>query len=253
MPRKSRKSSKSNFYHVIVQGINKNYIFEKREDKEKYRNLIKKKLEESNIVLLAYCIMGNHTHFLIYSEKSEYLSKYMQRLNTTYSQFYNRKNKRVGYVFKDRYNSQEILNIKHLYNCLRYIHNNPVKAGIVINEEEYEYSSYNEFIVKRCIINDESINLLFGTLTNYKEFFDLIHNNASENDNDFIDVKEKNIEDFIFQTEKKYNKSIRDIIKNKEILKKIIKEARVQTNVTIRELAEILDVSKSTVGKYSKY
>ncbi len=253
MPRKSRKSSKSNFYHVIVQGINKNYIFEKREDKEKYRNLIKKKLEESNIVVLAYCIMGNHTHFLIYSEKSEYLSKYMQRLNTTYSQFYNRKNKRVGYVFKDRYNSQEILNIKHLYNCLRYIHNNPVKAGIVINEEEYEYSSYNEFIVKRCIINDESINLLFGTLTNYKEFFDLIHNNASENDNDFIDVKEKNIEDFIFQTEKKYNKSIRDIIKNKEILKKIIKEARVQTNVTIRELAEILDVSKSTVGKYSKY
>lgn len=253
MPRKSRKSSKSNFYHVIVQGINKNYIFEKREDKEKYRNLIKKKLEESNIVVLAYCIMGNHTHFLIYSEKSEYLSKYMQRLNTTYSQFYNRKNKRVGYVFKDRYNSQEILNIKHLYNCLRYIHNNPVKAGIVINEEEYEYSSYNEFIVKRCIINDESIKLLFGTLTNYKEFFDLIHNNASENDNDFIDVKEKNIEDFIFQTEKKYNKSIRDIIKNKEILKKIIKEARVQTNVTIRELAEILDVSKSTVGKYSKY
>ena len=115
MPRKSRKSSKSNFYHVIVQGINKNYIFEKREDKEKYRNLIKKKLEESNIVVLAYCIMGNHTHFLIYSEKSEYLSKYMQRLNTTYSQFYNRKNKRVGYVFKDRYNSQEILNIKHLY------------------------------------------------------------------------------------------------------------------------------------------
>ena len=253
MPRKSRKSSKSNFYHVIVQGINKNYIFEKREDKEKYRNLIKKKLEESNIVVLAYCIMGNHTHFLIYSEKSEYLSKYMQRLNTTYSQFYNRKNKRVGYVFKDRYNSQEILNIKHLYNCLRYIHNNPVKAGIVINEEEYEYSSYNEFIVKRCIINDESINLLFGTLTNYKEFFDLIHNNASENDNDFIDVKEKNIEDFIFQTEKKYNKSIRDIIKNKEILKKIIKEARLRTNVTIRELAEILDVSKSTVGKYSKY
>ena len=56
--------------------------------------------------------MGNDAHFLIYSEKSEYVSKYMQRVNTTYSQFYNRRNKRVGYVFRDRYCSQDILSKK---------------------------------------------------------------------------------------------------------------------------------------------
>ncbi len=252
MPRISRKYSQSNFYHVMVQGINKEYIFRKKEYAEKYRELIKNKLEGSNIIVLAYCIMGNHTHFLIYSEKSEYLSKYMQKLNTTYSQFYNKENKRVGYVFRDRYNSQDILNIKHLYNCLKYIHNNPVNANICANMEEYEYSSYNEFMGKRYIINNEAIKLLFGTLTNYKDTFKAMHTLINENEHEFIDVKEKNIEDFIAETENKYNKNIREIIKDKKVLRKIIKEARIQTNVKITELAEILDISKSTVGKYSK-
>ena len=76
---------------------------------EKYKKMITDKLENSNIMILAYCIMNNHCHFLMYSEKIEYLSKYMQRLNTSYSQFYNKITKRVGYVFRNRYYSQDIL------------------------------------------------------------------------------------------------------------------------------------------------
>lgn len=171
MPRIARKNSNSNFYHIIVQGINKEYVFNKSEFIEKYQQIILEKKEKSNITILAYCIMNNHAHFLIFSEKIEYLSKFMQRVNTSYSQYYNKINKRVGYVFRDRYYSQDILNQKHLYSCIKYIHNNPVKAHICNYMNQYKYSSYNEFLGKKIIINDESIRLLFGKTNEYKKIF----------------------------------------------------------------------------------
>lgn len=251
MPRVARKDSQSSYYHIIVQGVEQKYIFGKNEYIEEYKRIILRKLEESNIKVLAYCIMGNHAHFLLYSEKCEYVSKYMQRVNTTYSQFHNRTNKRVGFVFRDRYYSQDILSKKQLHNCLKYIHNNPVKAGIVRNSGEYRYSSYNEFIKEKFIITDESIELLFGT-KDYKEQFDLIHRMYDENEEDFLDIKEQDITQYIKTIEKKYKGRINELIKEKELLQKIIKEARKETCTTIEELARTLNLSKSTIWRYMK-
>ena len=78
MPRIARKDSKSSFYHVMVQGINKEYIFDTDFNIKKYIELIVSKIYRSNIEILAYCIMNNHAHFLIYCEKIEELSKFMQ-------------------------------------------------------------------------------------------------------------------------------------------------------------------------------
>lgn len=253
MPRIARKSSQSCYYHVIVQGINKEYIFGKKLYIEKYKEIILKRLENSKVTILAYCIMNNHAHFLIYTEESKYLSKYMQRVNTTYSQFYNKINKRVGYVFRDRYFSQNILSEKQLYNCLKYIHNNPVKAGISTTMGEYKYSSYNEFFGRKEIIDNEGIKLLFGSIDKFKNEFYWLHNiNNSYNTDEFYDIKEKEIYEFISEIERKYKKKAIDIKTDKELLKKILKEARKQTNVTIVELADIFDISKSTVGNYIK-
>lgn len=253
MPRIARKESRSKFYHVMVQGINKEYIFNKEEDMEKYQSLVKKKLENANITILAYCIMNNHVHFLIYCEDEIYLSKYMQRLNTSYGRFYNKKNERVGYVFRDRFRSQDILDERQLYNCLRYIHNNPVKAGMVKDISEYKYSSYNEFLEEKDIITDESIKILFGNNNDYKIQFKLIHNSCEDED-DFIDEDEKvqDISCFIREFEKKYNRKIEEISKDRDLLKIAIKDARQKTDVTIVELAEKLNISKSTVGRYAK-
>ena len=68
MPRIARNSFCTSFFHVIVQGINKEYIFDKKEYIEKYLELIGKYNKEYNIEILAYCIMNNHAHLLIYSE-----------------------------------------------------------------------------------------------------------------------------------------------------------------------------------------
>ena len=110
----------------MVQGINREYIFKDNQTKEVYISILKNKKEEYSVEIIAYCIMNNHAHFLIFSENVNYLSKFMQRVNTSYARFYNKENNRVGYVFRDRYNSQPIYNHTQLYNCIKYIHNNPI-------------------------------------------------------------------------------------------------------------------------------
>lgn len=249
MPRVAREYYKSKFKHIIVQGINKEAIFKNDRYIEKYKEIILKKLQDNNVLILAYCIMNNHTHFLIYSESNKDVSKYMQRVNGTYSQFYNRVNDRVGYVFRDRYYSQDILSQNQLCNCLQYIHNNPVKAKLCKNMNQYKYSSYNEFLYEKEIINDKGIELLFGTTKGYEEDFIEIHK-CKNYEEDIIDVKEKNIQEFIIEIDKIYD--IKTIKYNKKLLEEVIKKARKETKVKVVELAEILGVGKNTISKYSR-
>lgn len=256
MPRIARRYSESNYKHIIVQGINKEYIFNKNFYIKKYKEIMAEKLEQSQIDILSYCIMTNHAHFLMHSLKNESFSKYMQKVNTAYSNFYNKVNDRVGYVFRDRYYSQDILSEKQLYNCLRYIHNNPVKANISKTMDSYEFSSYNEFFGKRELISANATELLFGIKENYKEIFNEIHqtNNFvyNEYENEFYDIKEEKISEFMMKIQEEYKISVDKIKKNKELLKNVIKEARKVTDVSLVELAKILGISKSTVSNYDR-
>ena len=98
--------------------------------------------EKYNIEIIAYCIMNNHAHMLIKCALIKNLSEYMHALNTRYGCYYNKKYKRVGYVFRDRYKAEGIYTDSHLYSCKKYIYDNPVKAGLCNKPEEYLYSNY---------------------------------------------------------------------------------------------------------------
>ncbi len=248
MTRKARKDSISCFYHVMVQGIKKEAIFNKNKFMLAYKYIIKQKLKDSNINILAYCIMNNHAHFLIYSEKSAFLSKFMHRINSAYSNYYNKENERVGFVFRDRYLSEDITSLKQLFNCLVYIHRNPIAAGIVKDYEDYTFSSYNEFLGKKEIINNEGVKLLFGNEINYIEQFKYFH--ETYNDKKFLELKEKtkDITSLLKNIEKQYGKPIEDIVVHNEELRKIVKIVRSETDITLRELASILKISKTKLG-----
>ena len=250
MPRKSRNESHLNFYHVMVQGINKEFIFKDDNHISIYKNIISKYLKDSNITVLAYCIMNNHAHFLFHCEKIQDLSKFMQKSNLSYSHFYNKLNNRIGFVFRDRYRSQAILNKKQLYTCLHYIHNNPVKAKIVNHMSSYKYSSYNEFFQKKELLTSRSIKLLFGEIKNYYQIFESIHRSSITDT--FIDIKDTNITDYIHEFEITENVQIKDIHKDSKLIKKFIRQARSETEVTIKNLSEILNISKSEVGRIIK-
>ena len=144
MPRFPRNYLKTSFFHVMSQGINKNFIFEDSIDIKFYIKNMYEIKDKYNVKIIAYCIMNNHVHMLLETAGVENLSKYMHCLNTRFGQYYNKKYKRVGYVFRDRYKAEGIYSEKQLYNCVKYIYDNPVKAEICKKPEEYEFSNYKK-------------------------------------------------------------------------------------------------------------
>ena len=157
MPRMARKIIETPYCHIIVQGINKEYIFKEINLKKAYIKIIKRNLIDEKIKIISYCVIDNHAHFLIYTENINYLTKFMQKTNTSYAKLYNKIYNRVGYVFRDRYFSQMILNETQLYNCISYIHYNPVMANLVAKLEDYGYSSYREYIGNKKILITEEV------------------------------------------------------------------------------------------------
>ena len=143
------------FYYLIYLLILKNFQHTKNEYKEKYILLVNIVIKESaDINLIAYCIMDNHAHFLIYAEQINKVEKLMRKVNTSYAIFYNFHEEREGYVFSSRYHSQLIENEIHLLACINYIHNNPVEAGLTDRMKKYKYSFYRLFF---CKVSNKSI------------------------------------------------------------------------------------------------
>lgn len=248
MPRLARKYLESCFCHVITQGINREYIFKGENLKEAYKRLIKKNLEDTNIKILAYCIMDNHAHILMHTEKIENMTTFMRKTNTSYGMLYNKINGRVGYVFRDRYYTQMIKNEEQLLNCLVYIHNNPIKANIVKRKNEYKYSSYNEYLGKKELLTDDGIKLVFGSAKKYEDTFQMIHKN--DNILDIMDIREneesgKIIEKYLG----KQCKNIDDIINDKERFSELLLELRFKSGKSLREMSKIFGINKDKLNK----
>ena len=221
MSRIPRNYIKTSFFHVITQGINKSYIFERAEDIKYYIKIMYQLTLEQKIKIIGYCIMSNHAHMLIETEEINELSKYMQRLNTKYGKYYNKKYNRVGYVFRDRYRAQGIYTEKYLYNCLRYIYNNPVKAEICKNAEDYPYSNYKK---------------IDGEL---------------DEDYTFIDIEDddKNIGEIIKKFLKENEMELTDLKREKRKLKELVIILKKQYNISLRNIAKELHMGRETIRK----
>ena len=144
MPRKPRIHYPGAVYHVIARGNNRENIFNKEPDKEKYLNLLIKYKEKHDFYLYAYAFMDNHLHLLI-EVKDVPLSTIMQALQVSYTQYFNKKYDRVGHVFQQRYKAILCRKDKYLLTLIRYIHENPVKAGLS-HTLEYKWSSHKDYI-----------------------------------------------------------------------------------------------------------
>lgn len=235
------------FFHIMVQGLNKEYIFDKHYYKEKYINLIKKYKEKYEILLIAYCVMGNHAHLLIYTENTNDLSMFMQNVNSKFAIYYNKYIGRVGYVFRGRFNWQYINNEVYLLRCLRYIHMNPVKANMVEKEEDYSYSTYNDYLNKTGIVNDIVISKMFGSVEGYIEKF----LNISDKEIEIMDIDRENVNLKIAIDEFLQNNNIKmDIIKtDKQMLEKLCIETILNKKYRQARVSELLGISKSKISK----
>lgn len=145
MPRTAREKSSTGIYHIILRGINRQVIFEEPQDHQKYLETLKKCQEESGYKVYAYCLMSNHIHLLI-QEGAEDLGIAFRRIGASFVYWYNRKYSRCGHLFQDRYRSQAVETDGYFLTALRYIHQNPLQAGMVSSVADYRWSSYMEYM-----------------------------------------------------------------------------------------------------------
>jgi len=144
MARKPRIHFEGALYHVIVRGNNREFIFKDDNWKQKYLETIKRYKYKYGFKLYAYVLMDNHAHMLIEVNNAP-LSKIMQCIQQVFTQTYNRKANRTGHVFEQRYKAILCEKDQYLLMLIRYIHQNPLRAGIN-NGLNYNWSSYIEYL-----------------------------------------------------------------------------------------------------------
>ncbi len=156
MPRSARMKSKTGIYHVMLRGINRQDIFEDEEDYMKMlsclEGLVERRDEKGQLqpplcTIYAYCLMSNHIHLLV-RERDNNLSEIVKRIGVVYAYYFNKKYGRYGHLFQDRFKSESVETSAYFLTLLRYIHQNPLKAGISNSVEDYPWSSWREYLSK---------------------------------------------------------------------------------------------------------
>ncbi|WP_373000589.1 REP-associated tyrosine transposase, partial [Lutispora sp.] len=253
MPRFRRKLSKSRIYHVMVRGNERKDLFLDNDDREKFIDILYKKKTENEYDLYAYCLMSNHVHLLI-RECSNEIARIMKRINTSYACYFNKKYDRIGHVFQDRYKSEVIESERHLLAAVRYIHNNPVKAGLVRSASQYKWSSYNIYADLESHSKTVDKDMVLGIFTENKqrakELF--IEFSKQETDDTFIDYTEDKDMDFTLLNRKETEAYLDNLLVERNLKKEnlrginpsmrseIIKELRSKSALSIREMAGVL-------------
>jgi len=155
MPRTARVKSESNIY-VMLRGINRQILFQDDENCEKYLRCMEECKAISGFILHAYCLMGNHLHLLI-QEKQEPLGQIFKRIGVRYVYWYNWKYKRTGHLFQDRFKSEPVDSDAYFLVVLRYVFQNPVKAGLSKSPADYPWSSYGSIGKKSSLVEDSKV------------------------------------------------------------------------------------------------
>jgi len=179
MTRNARVESATGIYHVMMRGINKQDIFEFWEDYERFKNSMHAAKEKSNIKLFGYCLMSNHIHAIV-GTGSEPIGTTFKRLGVSYAIWFNHKYKRQGTLFQDRFRSEPIEDDTYLLSALRYIHQNPISAGLCSQVKDYRWSSFADYqgIGDGLTDTDEVLEMFSENVGNRIELF----TNFMEND-----------------------------------------------------------------------
>jgi REP element-mobilizing transposase RayT len=189
MPRYARKKSDIGIFHIMLRGINKQTIFEDDEDRRRFMETIERFKAVSKYEIYGYCLMSNHVHLLL-KETEEAISTAIKRICSSYVYWYNWKYERCGHLFQERYKSEIVENDAYLLTVLRYIHQNPVKAGISKSTQDYKWSSYNEYI-KEPTITDIEFILEILSANREKALVLFIEHTIEQNDDKCLDYEEK--------------------------------------------------------------
>lgn len=167
MPRKARLLVCGAFHHIMARGIDGRDIFTDAVDREKFLSLLGEGIQRHGHRLYGWALLSNHYHLLLKTSDSP-LSEMMARVQSTYARYFNARFQRHGYLFQDRYRSIVTQDQNYVEELLRYIHLNPLRAGICKNLEqldEYPWCGHGILVGTRqwSIQETDKVLLRFGT------------------------------------------------------------------------------------------
>ncbi len=255
MPRKARVKSVTGIYHVILRGTDRQQIFADDEDYVNMLEIIKEYKDLTGVEVYAYCLMGNHIHLMI-KEKTTEISQFIKRIGTKFVYWYNVKYQRTGHLFQDRFRSEAIESNEQFISVIRYIHQNPKKAGIVRKMSDYPYSSYREYLAaikgQSTLIIDS--DFVFDIIP--KDLF--IETNELEAADKCLEVK---TESKVRLTDQEASRIIEKITNCKNLVefqkldsdkqRKYINKLY-SKSLSIRQISRLCGVSKGMIEKYLK-
>ncbi|NLD48980.1 MAG: transposase [Clostridiaceae bacterium] len=264
MPRRARLLSESGIYHIMVRGNEKKEIFVDDEDRARSLEIIMDKAYQEEVQILSYCLMSNHIHLLV-MQKNAQIGRFMKRVEVSYAYYFNKKHGRIGHLFQDRYKSETIDSNEHLLAAVRYIHKNPVKAGIVKSEGDYEWSSFNAYTRDNTLLPSVNIEYILGMFAKerkraiklFKEFSGL------EGNEDFMDVgidgekdnreikgvmASRKVVDEILTSRGLKLEHLR-LKQYNEIRNEIISLLKRKSDLSIRQIAELLEINRGVIQR----
>ncbi len=173
MPYRGDLFTQGQYYHLYNRGAGKGKIFANEGNYLYLLRLIKEYALKYGVAVIAYCLMPNHYHFLLRQETDEPLSKFMQVLFNAYVQALNIQHGRTGTLFEGRFKHKRVDDKwEYLMVLCRYIHRNPVKAGLVAKPEDWAYSNYREWIGLRngVLVDRDFVKTHFSSAEEYVRF-----------------------------------------------------------------------------------
>lgn len=247
-----REKSASGIYHVMLRGINRQTIFEDDEDRETFIGTVNTFQGDSNYKVYAYCLMDNHVHLLIH-ELDDSISTAIKRIAARYVYWFNRKYGRCGHLFQGRFKSEVVEDDRYFLTVLRYIHQNPLRAGLARDMDPCQWTSYGEYIVKgRQPVVDIDMGLgLFSAhrgraIKAYIEFHHEAHNDKCMDYADFIRLTDKEV-----RAEMANLGYTATALQHMSLLSRnlALHELKGLPGVSIRQLARITGISKSVIDR----
>lgn len=235
----------------MLRGVNRQTIFEDEEDKQQFIETLGRFKSGNKYELYGYCLMDNHVHLLL-KEKDDRVSVLIKRISSSYVYWYNMKYHRCGHLFQERFRSENVENTAYFRTVLRYIHQNPLKAGLVTNVFDSKWTSIHEFIEGKNIVDTEFPLLLFSKDRNraiylFIEYMQQVNNDQCLDDIVFIRLSDNEVRTHMKEWGISHTSQLQNM--DKENRNAILARLKKIEGVTLRQLARITGISKSVIQR----
>jgi putative transposase len=159
-------------YHIYNRGANRQVIFRCNDNYLFLLKRMKQSAVEFEITMIAYCLMPNHYHFVLRQEGEKSISAFVQAIFNSYTKAFNKMYERAGTLFEERFRAIAIEKFDYLLHLCRYVHRNPLEAGLVTHPRQWQFSNYLEWIRQRkgSLVNMEFVQENFPNPAEYEEF-----------------------------------------------------------------------------------